>query len=228
MADANQLARPAVERLSEDESLRGDLSDIGFGPLLDWAVAAVTAYAAKAADSDAMDQYTGRVRGVVQAAVEAAQAAKLDDPAPLLDFDPADRNKALADLQALSLGDDPDANAEQIAAILQSALSSTPASPAVEATPAEPPPASAETLAAPVEATPAVEPAAEIKKNEPAGAGEAGAAQAPGPQQNPETPPQTFPPGPRTGALFDSVKSRVGQAYNSAWGIFKGLSKRRS
>lgn len=126
MADANQLARAAVERLSEDEALRGDLSDIGFGPLLDWAVAAVQAYAAKAADSAAMDRYTDRIRGVVQAVVEAAQAGKLADPAPLLDFDPANPATATAALTDLSLGDDPDDNAVQITAVLQAALVQAP------------------------------------------------------------------------------------------------------
>jgi hypothetical protein len=127
MTDANQLARPAVERLSEDESLRGELSDIGFGPLLDWAVAAVKAYAAKAADSAAMDSFTDRVRGVVQSVVEAAQDSELADPAPMLDFDPADPQKAAAALKNLHLGGDPDDNAVQIAAVLQSALAGAPA-----------------------------------------------------------------------------------------------------
>ena len=104
MADA----KPAVERLSEDESLRGDLSDVGFGPLLDWAVAAVEAYAPLAADSDALDAYTARIKGVVQAAVQAAQDSNLDDPQALLDFDPSDREKTLAALKAVTFGDDPD------------------------------------------------------------------------------------------------------------------------
>ncbi len=226
MADVNQLARSAVERLSEDESLRGELSDIGFGPLLDWAVAAVKAYAAKAANSDAMDQYTGRVRGVVQAVVEVAQAGKLDDPVALLDFDPANRDKAQAALQALSLSDDPDANAEQIATVLQAALTEAPASPAAEAAPTESRPAAALPVEVPptAEASPAAEPTPEVKKKEPGEVGEANTAQASAPQQNPE--PATS--DPMSGAFLNGVKSRMGQAYSSAWGIFKGLSKRRS
>ncbi len=234
MADANQLARSAVERLSEDESLRGELSDIGFGPLLDWAVAAVKAYAAKAANSDAMDQYTGRVRGVVQAVVEVAQAGKLDDPAALLDFEPANRDKAQTALKALSLGEDPDANAEQIATVLQAALTEAPASPAAEVAPTKSKPAAAVAVEAPPiaatagEASPTAEPTPEVKKNAPGEVGEAKTAQVNVPQQNPES---TAPPaisGPPPGAFFDGMKSKMGQAYNSAWGIFKGLSKRRS
>ncbi len=146
MADANQLARPAVERLSEDESLRGELSDIGFGPLLDWAVAAVKAYAAKAADSAAMDAFTDRVRGVVQAVVEAAQDGTLTDPTALLDFDPANPDKAAIALKDLQLGGDPDDNAARIAAVLQTALAGDgeTAAPPVTLTLSEPVPAETE------------------------------------------------------------------------------------
>ncbi|MDB5080821.1 MAG: hypothetical protein JWP00_2745 [Chloroflexi bacterium] len=242
MADANQLARQAVERLSEDEALRGDLSDFGFGPLLDWANAAVEAYAAKEPDSAAMDQYTSRVRGVVQSAVDTAQAGKLDDPEALLDFDPPGRDKALADLKALQLGDDPDDNAVKIAAVLQSAMTSTPgASP---------------------EAAPAAEPAKEV--NPPAEefnpvAGAIGAAleaavkaansalkavdgpgttqdQAPLPQPEPKpessAKPASDAPGPapaanRSGAFISGVKSKVGRAYTSARGLLRGKGRRR-
>ncbi len=53
MAAAEEWARGAVERLSEDEALRGDLSDQGFGPLLDWGVAAVQACAPRVTDAQA-------------------------------------------------------------------------------------------------------------------------------------------------------------------------------
>ncbi|MBN9386653.1 MAG: hypothetical protein J0I20_01260 [Chloroflexi bacterium] len=248
MADA----KPAVERLSEDESLRGDLSDIGFGPLLDWAVAAVEAYAPKAADADALDVYTSRVRGVVQAAVQAAQDSKLDDPATLLDFEPADKEKTLAALKAVTFSDDPDENGSQLAAALQTGLSSTnsvspeaasPASPETttplptptqEAAPpvpvtqeAQPQPqtqvtptqeAASSSETAPT-APAAVEP---VKKNE-----QAGVSASP-PNPNPEPPANPVPTNPRPGGLLGDLRSRMGQAYNSAWGVFKGLSRRRS
>lgn len=294
--------KPAVERLSEDESLRGDLSDIGFGPLLDWAVAAVTAYAPKA-DDNALDVYTGRVRGVVQSAVQAAGDGKLDDPAALLDFDPADRAKVSTELQNIKFGDDPDDNAVQLATVLQTGLTAVPAPapdapvenpPAQEApqpaptTPAvsieaaaqaleaaatqavsvagttsKPEPAQPQTEAAPPpteQGQAAVQPPQETAPPQPesvqtqpeAAAPEEEATQPPqkkneqdaesaaplppeqsqspnlnqnaNPGQNPEPAAQTAP----AGVFFDGVKSRVGQAYTSAWGIFKGITKRRT
>jgi len=285
MADA----KPAVERLSEDESLRGDLSDIGFGPLLDWAVAAVKAYAPQAADSDALDAYTNRVRGVVQSAVQAAQDSKLDDPSALLDFEVDGKDKVLAGLKAVSFGDDPDQNAVQIAAALQTGLTAateaaaggapapetpqpekataTPTenpSPATEAAQpassqassqeaAQPPPPQSSTepaqvkasepgqeaaqaqpdaaQTAPAESTSKQEPAQEaqpVKKNEQEEGEKAGQPPPPEKGLNPEPPANPAPSDPRPGAFLDSLRSRVSQAYSSAWGIFKGFSKRRS
>lgn len=116
------LLKSAVERLSEDEALRGDLSDVGFGPLLDWAIAAAQAYSSKAPDAAAMENYTDKLRNLVEAAVNVAQNGKLDDPSELLDFETGKKEKLAADLKALELGDDADANAEQLAKILQDAL----------------------------------------------------------------------------------------------------------
>ena len=116
------LAQNAVERLSEDEALRGDLSDVGFGPLLDWATAAVTAYAAHASKQEDVDQYTDRVRGVVQSAVADADAGQIDPITDLLDFDSADKAGTEAALKALKLSDDSDQNAVDIAGVLQAAL----------------------------------------------------------------------------------------------------------
>ncbi len=256
MADA----KPAVERLSEDESLRGDLSDIGFGPLLDWAVAAVQAFASKAAGSDALDAYTSRVRGVVQSAVQAAQDSKLADPTALLDYDPAGKEKVLTALKALKLGDDPDDNAVQIAAVLQSGLTAEGASPAPGGTA----PASNENTASPAPTLPIEAPASSVpareapeqeaarpqpdRPAEPAPAPEKEAAkplkkneqegesaspsppadQSPNLNQSPEPPANPAPSNPRPGTFLDNLRSGVGQAYNSARGIFKGLSKRRS
>ena len=148
MAGTDDLARSAVERLSEDESLRGDLSDVGFGPLLDWATAAVIAYGSKAGTQDAMDKYADRVRGVVQEAVSVAQNGKLDQTAALLDFEVADTKKATADLQALKLGEDADDNAVSLAAVLQAALQTPPDKSAPVAAPSASPPAAAPQSAA--------------------------------------------------------------------------------
>ena len=123
MPTNEDLVRVAVERLSEDEALRGDLSDEGFRPLLDWGVAAVQAYAAGAPDAAAMERYTGTVRAVIRAAVGAAEAGQLqDDPGSYITFETGRKDEAVRELAALSLGGDPDQNAARIAAVLQAAL----------------------------------------------------------------------------------------------------------
>lgn len=121
-ADHEDMLRTAVERLSEDEALRGDLSDVGFGPLLDWATAAAEAYSPKAPSAAAMEEYTDKLRKVVEAAVNVAQNSRLDDPAELLDFDTTKKDQVTQELKSLQLGDDADANAEQLAKALQAAL----------------------------------------------------------------------------------------------------------
>jgi hypothetical protein len=121
-AGHEDLLRTAVERLSEDEALRGDLSDVGFGPLLDWATAAAEAYSPKASNAAAMEEYTDKLRKVVEAAVNVAQNARLDDPAELLDFETTKKDKVTQELKSLQLGSDADANAEQLAKALQAAL----------------------------------------------------------------------------------------------------------
>lgn len=134
MEDAESLAQTAVERLSEDEALRGDLTDDGFGPLLNWAANAAIAYA-QSLQSDkpdeAMDAYAARLKGVMQEVVAAAKAGKIDDPAPLLDFQmnqPEVPKTKLTDLQ-LAEGED-DANAVKITEVLSDALNA----PALSAT----------------------------------------------------------------------------------------------
>ncbi len=124
MAGTEDFARSAVERLSEDEALRGDLSDVGFGPLLDWAIAAAMAYTAS--DQSAMDKYADRLRGVVMAAVDVAEKGKMANPAELLDFDPANPATATEALKALKLDQDADENATMIAGVLQAALQKPP------------------------------------------------------------------------------------------------------
>jgi hypothetical protein len=126
MTGTDDWARTAVERLAEDEALRGDLSDAGFGPLLDWGVAAVLAYAAKATDAAAMERYTGQVRRVIRAAVTAAAAGELADARALLEFETDRRDEAAQRLAVLDLAGDADANAGQIAALLQAALQPAP------------------------------------------------------------------------------------------------------
>lgn len=79
----DDLAKPAIERLAEDESLRGDLTDDGFMPLQNWAFARLQRIAHEAAHHPdpqaAMDGYTSQIRAFVQAAVQAAENGKLGD-----------------------------------------------------------------------------------------------------------------------------------------------------
>lgn len=128
MADAAALAQSAAETLLGDETLRGDLTDDGFGPLLDWALAALKAAAARAAalpDAEAeaqMSAATERVRATLEAAVQAAQGhtradllALLRAPLPAL----SGRTRSLLALAGFRLGDDADANAVRLAKVLR-------------------------------------------------------------------------------------------------------------
>ena len=126
MTAAEEWARGAVERLSEDEALRGGLSDQGFGPLLDWAVAAVQACAPSVTDAQAGERYADRIRDVIREAVQSAEAGKVEDPGALLLEDAAPKGETTRALKELRLGEDPDANAVQIAAVLQEALKPAP------------------------------------------------------------------------------------------------------
>jgi hypothetical protein len=124
--NAESLAQQAAERLSEDEALRGNLTDDGFEPLLNWAVEAVIAYA-RTLESDtpeeAMDAYATRIKGVIQEVVASAEAGKLDDPDALLNFELAQPKPLRKKLEHLKLKkDDPDANAIEITSILAEAL----------------------------------------------------------------------------------------------------------
>ena len=126
MTDTEALAQGAVEALLQDESLRGDLTDEGFEPLLGWATDALTAVAegiAATAEGDAAAYarmaIAGRaVRGVVAAAVRAAQDGDLEPllAEPLLARAPEDRARVAS--AGLHLGDDPDANAALLARAL--------------------------------------------------------------------------------------------------------------
>lgn len=142
MEDAESLAQGAVERLSEDESLRGDLTDDGFSPLLDWAANAAIAYAQNLKSDkpdEAMDAYASRLKSVMQEAVADAQAGKLEDPAALLDFEMAQPEAARAKLATLKLeANKADDNAIKIAGLLSEALNAAPASGSA-ATPEEKP-----------------------------------------------------------------------------------------
>ena len=125
--DPATLANPAIERLAEDEGLRGDLTDDGWTPLQTWGFARLQAVAADAARSpqpDAtMDSMTEAVRGALQSAVAAAKSGDVTDlvaamhPPLVPDAQVAALGNAL---HALHLTTDPDANANAIAGVLSS------------------------------------------------------------------------------------------------------------
>jgi hypothetical protein len=79
MADAGSLAQGAAELLMDDESLRGDLTDIGYGPVLNWATDALTAAAERYValpDTEAqakMDAASGQVKQLLKAVVQTAE-----------------------------------------------------------------------------------------------------------------------------------------------------------
>ncbi len=163
MEDAESLAQSVAERLSEDEALRGDLTDEGFGPLLNWATEAAIAYASNLKSDkpeEAMDTYGSRLKGVMQEVVAAADAGKIDNPAPLLDFEMAQPDAARQKLANLKLeASSPDANAIEITKILSEALSAAPA-------PAQTPP-SAEAASASAKAEEAASQSSEAKAETP-------------------------------------------------------------
>lgn len=128
MADAAALAQGPVERLMENERLRGDLTDDGFNPLLTWATDALMAAAqgVKDAPEDAAtarmaeaEETTKRlIETVVRAAQEHSRAAVAD-----LTNDPAVAGHLRTRLRVIAngwrLGDDPDANAIRLAGTLR-------------------------------------------------------------------------------------------------------------
>ncbi len=128
MAEAEALAERAVGALLDDETLRGDLSDDGFGPLLEWATNALTAAARQVADApDAeaearMEAAGAAVKDTLAAAVQAAGGRSRRDVlalagTPLVARNTMARGRVL--FAGFRLGDDPDANARQLARALR-------------------------------------------------------------------------------------------------------------
>ena len=87
MSTTEQLWSRIAERLLDDESLRGDLEDRAYQPLLDWALAAAegcaTTAAAAADPSACAEACAAQLRAVVRAAAQAAVAGRNDELATL-------------------------------------------------------------------------------------------------------------------------------------------------
>lgn len=115
----------AIERLAEDEALRGTLTDDGYLPLQNWALARLQHIAREATHHPdpraAMDGYTSQMRAFVRAAVRAAEDGDLGD-LPSLVKPRVVRQKdvpAITDaLRKVAFTEDADANAQAIAGAL--------------------------------------------------------------------------------------------------------------
>jgi hypothetical protein len=117
------LANSAIERLAEDEALRGDLTDEGFLPLQNWAFARLQRIVQEAAHHPdphaAMDGYTAQIRAFIRAAVQVAEDGDLGDlpdqvkPHVVL---AKDAPAVIDALHHITFTKDADANAEAIAA----------------------------------------------------------------------------------------------------------------
>jgi len=128
MADAAALAQGPVERLVENERLRGDLTDAGFNPLLTWATDALAAAAqgVKDASEDAatarMAEAEETTKRLIGSVVRAAQEHSREAVRALMD-DPAVAGHLRTRLRVIAngwrLGDDPDANAIRLTGTLR-------------------------------------------------------------------------------------------------------------
>ena len=128
MADAAALAQGSVERLVENERLRGDLTDDGFNPLLTWATDALTAAAQGMVDapddaaSARMAEAEETTKRLIGAVVHAAQEQSREAVRALMD-DPAVAGHLRTRLRVIAngwrLGDDPDANAIRLTGTLR-------------------------------------------------------------------------------------------------------------
>lgn len=128
--DTEPIARSVVERLNEDEMLRGDLTDRGFAPVLNFVTSLVPAAASRAASGstreDVEEAVSHGARGLARAIVAAAETgdvAALGEQlgTPMLPADGAERaRRSLA--SGLSSAAGPDERAVAIVAALAASL----------------------------------------------------------------------------------------------------------
>lgn len=130
MSSARDAAREAVEQLLEDERLRGELSDDGYGPLLDWATATLIGVAEELTDRPAdearrtLDAARDVVRATMEAVVVAACSPSQHATLALLRDRVVASNPVARSRIAFSgfrLGHDCDANAARLARALRGA-----------------------------------------------------------------------------------------------------------
>jgi len=101
--ESERISRLVSERLAEDERLRGDLTDAGFGPVLNLVTSLVPAAAARATAgpdaANAEDAVSHAARGLARAMVDAASSGDVDGLSaalsePILTADAAERARA--------------------------------------------------------------------------------------------------------------------------------------
>src|SRR5262249_21954239 len=126
--ELTQLANAALDQLAEDESIHGSLDVRGYVPLLEWAGERAYAVAQSLDPMTDVEKSAAMVYSLlsrlVRAAVWAAEAGDVAGLVSELDSCPrsvVDRRLASAALSRLALGDEPDPNAEAIAAALRAA-----------------------------------------------------------------------------------------------------------
>jgi hypothetical protein len=124
------LAQPALDRLAEDEALRGELTDDGFMPLLDWLSRLTTSAARRAANEPepeaTMEQVADTALRLGRAIVRAAERADASGLAgalapPLLT--PGMAARATAALPPLAPDATPDERTQALVAALSAATS---------------------------------------------------------------------------------------------------------
>lgn len=114
--DPEALAQSTYERLAEDESLRGDLTDTGFGPLLDWAANQAIQLASSASDPAAFARKSEDLKALIRSLVEAASAGDASAVAGLLEpvFGKVEAARVAPRVSRLVLGKDSDENARKL------------------------------------------------------------------------------------------------------------------
>lgn len=133
-ADPQRITRVVTERLAEDESLRGRLTDEGFGPVLDFATSlipgavrtALRHLGAQEAEDEVSHHVRALVRGIVDAAEQGEPSVLLGHlSAPLFGTDEAIRLRDIIS-SGLQLGESSDARARHVVAMFRAALREQP------------------------------------------------------------------------------------------------------
>lgn len=128
--DQGRIARLVEERLSDDETLRGDLTDAGFGPILTFVTSRVPTATRQALSRSTMQQAEDDVsrsaRALTRAIVAAAETGDLGTlseqlGAPMFSDGETKRVIETLDNRFASL-ESPEARAERIVEILRSTV----------------------------------------------------------------------------------------------------------